>query len=370
MSGAGVRIRRCRTLGIELEAGLWVARNAVARTQATLDSSELEILRAVPEAVLAETLFDVLALPRESLARSLMRLMDAKLLLVEGTEAERLDARIASTWPWGSAAAAFHFGIKDAEYQQPTVVAHLLEQRLRETPQIPLTTRHELEPVTSCGEPALGEPLLRCMRARRSQRSFDPERAIPMQALGDCLFSGLGIVGWFDSGLAGEAALPLAMTPSGGARNPYEAFVRVARVSSLAPGIHHYSGTEHTLAFRSRAEPSIAELLGGQAWFESAAAVVFLVANFARTAWKYGHPGALRVVLLEAGHIAQNILLVASARNLAAAPTCALADSAIERALGLDPALQSAVYAIALGVPGAVDTEADPAHVRYEPRFL
>lgn len=370
MNGAGVRVCRCRALSIEIEGGLWIARNPRARTQASIDDEELAILRGSAEPVAVETLFDELPSARESIARSVLRLIDANLLLVEGTDAARLDAHFASVWPWGSAAAAFHFGIKDPDYQKPDVVAGWLDQRQKDVTEVPLTKRHDSKRATSLGEPSLKDPLLRRMRERRSCRAFDPTGSITLADLGDCLFAGLGIVGWFDSGVAGARPLPLSMTPSGGARNPYEAYVRVARVSSLRPGIHHYSGADHSLELVSEEEPALGELLGGQDWFEAAAAVVVLVASFERVAWKYPHPGALRVVLLEAGHIAQNVLLAASARGLAAAPTCALSDSRIESALGLDGAVQSAVYAVALGAVSSEASDADPARVRYEPRFL
>ncbi|MGO7624572.1 nitroreductase family protein, partial [Rhizobium ruizarguesonis] len=41
------------------------------------------------------------------------------------------------------------------------------------------------------------------------------------------------------------------------------------------------------------------------------------------------HPTGFRVVLIEAGHIAQNMLLAATASGLVATPTCALNDSMI-----------------------------------------
>jgi SagB-type dehydrogenase family enzyme len=364
-----VRVCRCRALSIEIEGGVLVARNHRTRSHATLDYVDLAVLRATAEPIDAEALFEELESARETVARAILRLLDASLLLVDGSEAARQDAHFASVWPWGVAAAAFHFGIKDPEYQKPAMVSRWMEERIQSTPQVPIVRRHDPERARSCGEPNLGDPLLRRLRERRSSRAFDPKGELSLTALGDCLFAGLGIVGWFDSGATGEAPLPLGMTPSGGARNPYEAYVRVARVSSLAPGIHHYSGVDHSFQLESEAKPSIAELLGGQDWFDAAAAVIFLVAHLDRTAWKYPHPGALRVVLLEAGHIAQNVLVVASARGLAAAPTCALSDTKIEAALGLDPALQAAVYAIALGLPASERSESDPSAVRYEPRF-
>ncbi|MGO7859910.1 nitroreductase family protein, partial [Rhizobium ruizarguesonis] len=49
------------------------------------------------------------------------------------------------------------------------------------------------------------------------------------------------------------------------------------------------------------------------------------------------HPTGFRVVLIEAGHIAQNMLLAATASGLVATPTCSLHDSVIEPMLDIDP---------------------------------
>ena len=105
--------------------------------------------------------------------------------------------------------------------------------------------------------------------------------------------------------------------------------------------------------------PPFSELLGGQEWFDDAAAVIFLVACFERTAWKYTHPTGYRVVLMEAGHIGQNLLLAAADAGLAAAPTAAIHDGVVEGLLGLEPPLRSAVYAVALGPPGPGRSVAD-----------
>ncbi len=52
---------------------------------------------------------------------------------------------------------------------------------------------------------------------------------------------------------------------------------------------------------------------GGQDWFSGASALILLVTSFARTAWKQGIPTVFRVVLIEARHVAQNMLLAATA---------------------------------------------------------
>ena len=70
------------------------------------------------------------------------------------------------------------------------------------------------------------------------------EPTITLKQLSDCLFAGMGITGETTNGIA---TLPLGMTPSGGARNPYEAYIYAVNVEGLAPGFYHYSAADHDL---------------------------------------------------------------------------------------------------------------------------
>jgi len=150
------------------------------------------------------------------------------------------------------------------------------------------------------------------------------------------------------------------MTPSGGARNPFEGFVVARSVDGLDEGVYHYGGLDNSLGLlREPPVPPIGEILGDQPWFDNAGALVFMVANFDRTAYKYPHPLSYRVVLLEAGHIAQNMLLAATANRLAAAPTAAITDGIVEPLLGLDPMRQAALYVVALGVSSGTPSDMD-----------
>jgi nitroreductase len=67
--------------------------------------------------------------------------------------------------------------------------------------------------------------------------------------------------------------------------------------------------------------------------------------------WKYRHPLSYRMVTLEAGHIAQNLLVAASDLGLAAFPSGAVSDSAVEAALRLGGADIAVLYAVVVGRP-------------------
>ena len=161
--------------------------------------------------------------------------------------------------------------------------------------------------------------------------------------------AGLGLIGEVETE---TGLLPLKTTPSGGARNPFEAYVFARNVDGLEPGIYHYSGRQHSL-HRLKADPpqTVANLLGDQDWVEAMPCIVFLVAYLERTMWKYSDSNAYRVVLIEAGHIGQNIMLAATQAGLSACPTAALAHTAIKNLLGLTRLTQAPLYALTLSYP-------------------
>lgn len=272
-------------------------------------------------------------------------------LVAEGTPAAAIDAEYERFWEWDAIAGFYHFGVRNAGWLSVPQAAEWLQRLAASKPPIPLwTTNHGLATVHRLSPPNLRDPLLSVMKRRRSVRAY-ARRPVSVEALRDCLFAGLAITGFLDTGARGpDPWVPLKMTPSGGGRNPYEAFVLVKHVTGLDPGLYHYSAIDHTLGVVT-ASPIVApsQVFAGQGWTEDAAFAVLLVAHFARTMWKYPHPNAYRVVLIEAGHIGQNIALAAAARGLSATPTGAVDDHAAQALLGLDPIRQSLVYALFVG---------------------
>jgi nitroreductase len=69
--------------------------------------------------------------------------------------------------------------------------------------------------------------------------------------------------------------------------------------------------------------------------------------------WKYSDANAYRVVMIEAGHIGQNIMLAATAHGMTACPTAALSHSAICELLEIANPAHAPIYALTLGWPDA-----------------
>lgn len=140
-------------------------------------------------------------------------------------------------------------------------------------------------------------------------------------------------------------------SPSGGARFPIESYLLVLySVDGLSPGIYHYRVREHrleTLQLRSIGADEVKQILTYE-WAWEASVIVFLTAVFWRTENKYGRRG-YRYILLEAGHITQNICLISTALGISACPLAGTHDEAVESLLEIDGISESLVYAVALG---------------------
>ena len=132
----------------------------------------------------------------------------------------------------------------------------------------------------------------------------------------------------------------------------------------LYPLIHGTLGVEGgalPLTTRSRTSSSrfawatrvsdLSRSLLGQPFLEGANLVVFIAAVFDRTLRKYG-PRGYRYILLEAGHVAQSICLLAQEAGLASLCVGGYLDGDLNAVLELEATEESVVYCIGVGYPG------------------
>ncbi|MEM4986244.1 SagB/ThcOx family dehydrogenase [Collimonas sp. H4R21] len=358
-------IRRARTIILRYSDSNLVAVNYLAKTSIQLSELGRWVLAQCDQWRLPFTLFKAAPTSDHSAIEAELELLSATSLLIwAGTHAATQDLEYEKNFAWGDVAGYYHFSIRNSEYMHPIMSASRLAEKSATTEAVPLYLDNQaFEKITRLPPPDLDSGVFPIMCQRRSYRGFSDDE-IPLAYLAECLFAGLGITGFVKPFAESEEQLPFKMTPSGGGRNPYEAFVYVRRVNGLVPGVYHYSAKDHSLGLvQDREQPSVGAVVAGQGWFEHAAVLVVLVANFDRTMWKYPHPTGYRVVLLEAGHIAQNMLLAATARGLACTPTCAIDDRVAVKLTGCDRLTQSHVYTVALGNRSVIPTVMDPLQI-------
>ena len=127
--------------------------------------------------------------------------------------------------------------------------------------------------------------------------------------------------------------------PSSGALYAVEIYPVVFRVDGLEPAVYHYRAVEHVLeVVRPNIDPaSFAEaaLPVERAMVSSASVLFCLTGCFLRHERKYGE-GGYRMLVAEAGHISQNLILAATALGLSARPFGGVFDGLLNHDLGLD----------------------------------
>lgn len=152
---------------------------------------------------------------------------------------------------------------------------------------------------------------------RRSHRRF-ATASLDLTELSFLLWSTQGMRDELGPGTA------LRTVPSAGCRHPFESYLLIKNVTDLEPGVYRYLPREHALVLE-RADGDLIEKLPpatlGQ-MFTAAAAVTFVWTCIPyRTEWRY-HTAAHRVILMDVGHVCQNLYLATTAIG---AGTCAIA---------------------------------------------
>jgi len=188
-----------------------------------------------------------------------------------------------------------------------------------------------LPPPRSKGTLTLEETLAQ----RRSVREFSDAR-LTLAELSQLLWAAQGIT----------RSDGLRTAPSAGALYPLEVYV-------VTPdGAYHYEPQGHRLVLQvqGNVRRALYDAALRQDSVMQAPAVIVIAAVYARTTRKYGEERSPRYVHLEAGHVAQNILLQAVALNLGAVTIGAFLDDQVQPvlALSLD---QEPLYLIPVGHP-------------------
>lgn len=214
---------------------------------------------------------------------------------------------------------------------------------------------------------SIGRTLVR----RRSGRVFSGV-PLDLRHLATVLYAGAGITHHRkirdERGVEGIDQFFRA-APSGGALYPCECYVLAINVRDVSPGVYHYNVFEHALERLDATIDVSATLIGAfplhpeTVRLDRAGAVVIITAMWARQHAKYG-PRAYRYAYQESGHIAQNMLLAATAAGLGSIPMASFYDDRVDRFLGIDGVEESVVYTLAVGqadvgAPGRAVTPAD-----------
>ena len=180
---------------------------------------------------------------------------------------------------------------------------------------------------------------------RQSRRKFSGESLSP-EELSYLLWATQGVVAQLGMGYASRRTVP-----SAGARHPFETYLAINRVGELEPGIYRYLPFSHQLYFQEAAE-NLPELLTaanlGQKFVGNAAVVFAWSCIPYRAEWRYmGY--AHKNMLLDAGHVCQNLYLAAEALGLGTCAVGAYDQAAMDALLELDGGDEYTIYLAPVG---------------------
>jgi len=200
------------------------------------------------------------------------------------------------------------------------------------------------------GRPVAQGELEKCIFARRSQRLYTGE-AVSLQELSKLLFYSYGRT---------DQKGHFRAVASGGALYPLELYVAALNVDGLERGIYHYNVEQHLLDVVRRDD--FWQELKDCVWLsdieepENAAMIVFITAIFERGTMKYQDRG-YRLILMEAGEVAQNMSLMATSLGLGALLLGGFIDNPLSNVLDVDGYDEAPLLPIVIGrKPAAAST--------------
>ena len=139
------------------------------------------------------------------------------------------------------------------------------------------------------------------------------------------------------------------MYPSAGARYSPELYLATFHTSNISHGLYHYNVKYNTLEQLALGNyKRTFEKLTGQKWLRHANLVIIITAIFGRHVIKYSERG-WRYIFLEAGHIGQNIQLLATSLNLCSCPIGGFLDYELIDLLDLREQQEVPLYLLAVG---------------------
>lgn len=180
---------------------------------------------------------------------------------------------------------------------------------------------------------------------RKSRRKFT-EDILTIDELAFLLYSTQGV-----RFVNSSRKYSMRTVPSGGARHPFETYLVINRVEGVKQGIYYYEPFEHQLVLIKQPE-ALVEKVSQAALdqrFVGECAVTFIWSCIPyRGEWRY-HTAAHKTMLLDAGHMCQNLYIACEAID---AGTCAIGaydQKKMDKLLDLDGNDEFVVYLSPVG---------------------
>ncbi len=220
------------------EAGSLRIVNYLTRRTFSANPIALEVIRFFfTPRTMEEAFVEFRSYSSKSVAETILKLIEAQLLLEYGSFEWRRDASIESSWePW-LPGGAFHFLTKDTPYIAGDAT---LEERLQTLSKAPIPpqfkTIDKADRIWLPRQEIDKDAFFQTLHARRTHRAF-AKGNVPLGSAAKLLQTVWGVQGYFESPTFGK--LPYKTSPYGGARQPIEVYLIARKIDGLKPGLYH-----------------------------------------------------------------------------------------------------------------------------------
>jgi len=186
--------------------------------------------------------------------------------------------------------------------------------------------------------------LFEAITGRESRRHYLPQ-ALSAAELSYLLFATQGVR------RIPHPSVPLRTVPSAGARHSFETYLFLRNVESVDTGLYRYLPLEHEIVYLGKIremEKKVSLACFGQQ-FVSSGAVTFVWTTIPyRMEWRYG-PLAHRVILIDVGHVCQNLYLACEAMGAGTCGVAAYDQQMVDELIGVDGEEEFTVYLAPVG---------------------
>lgn len=227
----------------------------------------------------------------------------------------------------------------------------IISDQMKGLPQPPLQKPYDEDGIEIIDLPEFDKSIIEkndiyeCIRDRRSIRKFTNE-PITKEEISFLLWATQGVDKIIRDGYA-----TLRTVPSAGARHPFETYIIADRVKGIFKGVYRYLALTHQLLFLFT-EDDMPEKLSyanlGQNFVGNAPLVFVWSCIPYRTEWRY-HLKAHKAILIDAGHVCQNLYLAAEAIGCGICAIGAYDQEAMDNLLRLDGEDEFVVYLAPVG---------------------
>lgn len=182
------------------------------------------------------------------------------------------------------------------------------------------------------------------IEGRKSVRNYS-EKAITLSELSWLLWSTQGVREIYQN------SITMRNVPSAGARHAFETYLLINNVEGLKTGIYRFLAFEHKLIeinIDKKIADKVVTAVLNQNFIKNSATTFIWTAVPYRMTWRYSQRG-YRYLLIDAGHVCQNLYLAAANINCGVCAIAAFNDEELNDLLEIDGETQFVIYLATIG---------------------